>query len=132
MAGFVLDTDICIYWLKGNRNIEKAVVRSGVENVCISVITECELYYGAFKSSHKERNRAVIEKLKKKIKTLQTTSAVPSLYGEIKAGLEEKGEPVDDADLLIAAIALAHDATIVTNNTGHFKRIRGLKLENWK
>lgn len=129
---FILDTDICIYWLKGNRNIEKNIINYGLENILITFITECELFYGAYKSLRKEKNLAAIEEVKNKIQTFHTNGEVPSLYGKIKAELETKGRPLDDADLLIASIALANNATLVTNNSEHFKRIRDLKIVNWK
>ncbi len=132
MSKFILDTDTCIYWLKGNENIERNIIRNGIENIFITVITECELFYGAFKSVKKEKNIAVAEELKKKIRTLHTREGVSYLYGKIKSELEVRGQMLDDADLLIGSIALSNNATLVTNNTEHFKRIRGLKIENWK
>lgn len=132
MGKFILDTDTCIYWLKGNGNIERSIIRHGLGNVFITVITECELFYGAYKSIKKDKNLAVIEELKTRIKTLHTVSGVPSLYGKIKAELESKGQTLDDADLLISSIALLNNATLVTNNIEHFKRINGLKIENWR
>jgi len=129
---YIFDTDICIYWLKGNENIERKIIRAGLPNIFITVITECELYYGAFKSAKKEKNLAVVKELKKKIQTLHTGEGVASNYGRIKSHLESKGEPVDDADLLIASIALTNGSTLVTNNIDHFKKVPGLKFENWK
>jgi tRNA(fMet)-specific endonuclease VapC len=132
MKKFIIDTDTCIYWLKGNENIENNIIRNGMENIFIAVITECELFYGAHKSAKKEENLAVIDDLKTKIKTIHTAGGVPSIYGKHKAELESKGQPLDDADLLIASIAVFNNATLVTNNVDHFKRISGLKIENWK
>jgi predicted nucleic acid-binding protein len=132
MDKIILDTDTCIYWLKGNENIERSIIRHGLGNVFITVITECELFYGAYKSIKKDKNLAVIEELRTRIKTLHTVTGVPSLYGKIKAELESKGQTLDDADLLISSIALLNNATLVTNNIEHFKRINGLKIENWR
>jgi predicted nucleic acid-binding protein len=132
MDKFILDTDTCIYWLKGNDNIERSVIKHGLGNIFITVITECELFYGAYKSRKKDKNFAIVEELKTRIKTLHTVSGIPSLYGTIKAELESKGQTLDDADLLIASIALLNNATLVTNNSEYFKRINGLKTENWK
>jgi len=129
---YIFDTDICIYWLKGNDGIEKKILQAGLSNILITVITECELYYGACKSAKKEKNLAVVEELKKKIQTLHTLEGVASHYGKIKSALESKGEPVDDADLLIASLALINGSTLVTNNIDHFKKIPGLNIENWK
>lgn len=132
MSQFILDTDTCIYWLKGNENIEKSIIKHGPENVFITVITECELFYGAYKSTNREKNLEVIAALKKKIKTLHTGHNVSEIYGMIKTELESKGKILDDADLLIGSIALSNNASLVTNNMEHFKRIMGLKIENWK
>lgn len=132
MDKFILDTDTCIYWLKGNENIERSIIRHGLGNIFITVITECELFYGAYKSMKKDKNLAIVEELKTRIETLHTASGIPSLYGKIKAELESKGQVLDDADMLISSIALLNNATLVTNNIEHFKRISGLKIENWK
>ncbi len=132
MGKFILDTDICIYWLKGNKNIEHKIIKKGIENIYITVITECELFYGAFKSVKKEKNLAVVKGLKKKLRTLHTIESVPYIYGKAKSLLEAKGLMLDDADLLIASVAMSNNATFVTNNTEHFKRIPDLKVENWK
>lgn len=129
---YILDTDICIYWLKGNDRIEKKIMQVGLSAIRITVITECELFYGALKSAKKEKNLAVIEELKSKINTLHTTEGVSYIYGKLKSELGNKGQAIDDADLLIASIALSNTAILVTNNISHFKRIPGLKIENWK
>ncbi len=131
MALNILDTDTCIYWLKGDERIEKRIIDRGLRHCAITVITECELYYGAMKSQKADRNLAAIEELRRKVRTLHTGDGVAVHFGRIKSDLEKRGLPVDDADLLIASIALTHDAILVSNNTGHFKRIKGLTLENW-
>jgi tRNA(fMet)-specific endonuclease VapC len=69
-------------------------------NILITVITECELFYGAYKSMKKVKNLAVVKELKTKIKILHTVSDVPAIYGKIKAELELQGQTLDDADLL--------------------------------
>jgi predicted nucleic acid-binding protein len=132
MGKFILDTDICIYWLKGDANIENSIIKHKLENIFITVITECELFYGAFKSARKDKNLSVIDKLKKGIQVIQTCEGVSFTYGKIKAELEAKGQSLDDADLLIACIAMTKNATLVTNNIKHFTIIPGLKIENWK
>ncbi len=132
MPGYVLDTDTCIYWLKGDKNIEVKVLEAGLDNISITVITECELFYGAFKSSKVEKNLKVIADLSKKIKIVQTMDGVSRIYGKIKADLERRGQILDDADLLIACITLVRGSTLVTNNTDHFKRVPGLAIENWR
>ncbi len=132
MPKYILDTDTCIYWLKGERGIERKVLGVGLDNVAMTVITECELYYGAYKSARVERNLAVLKALREKVKTLQTTAEVAPLYGRVKTHLERTGQPLDDADLLIAVVVLAAKGILITNNTGHFNRIPGLRIENWR
>ncbi len=131
MKKYVLDTDTCIYWIKGNKRIERKIVQAGMENIRVTIITECELYYGALKSERKEGNVAVIKNLLRQLKTLHTQPGMSYGFGEIKAHLEKEGSPLDDADILIACIARHADHTLVTNNVSHFKRVRGLTLENW-
>lgn len=132
MARFVLDTDTCVYWLRGDRRIEKRILTTGLQNVFITIITECELFYGAYKSAKTEVNLQLLRELRRKVRTIQTTAEVAPLYGQIKADLTRAGRTLDDADLLIGAIALASKGTLVTNNTSHFDGIPGLAIENWK
>ena len=127
MPKYVLDTDTCIYWLKGNKNIEKRILKAGMENILISVITQCELFYGAFKSAKRKRNLKVIRDLMRKIKTLHTTEEVPLIYGKTKAELERKGQSLDDADLLIASITLANGYILITKISTTFKESPILK-----
>jgi tRNA(fMet)-specific endonuclease VapC len=129
---YVLDTDTCIYWLNGDRNIEKKILAAGLENVFITAITECELYYGAFKSSRVEKNVEVLKELRRKVKTLHTSAEVAPLYGRIKTNLERAGRVLDDADLLIAAIVVVSKGILITNNASRFQRIPDVELENWK
>ena len=132
MPKYILDTDTCIYWLNGDRQVEKRVVASGLANVFITVITECELFYGAYKSSRVDKNLQVMRMLREKVKTIHTTKDIAPLYGRIKAELERAGQVLDDADLLIASVVLANKGILVSNNTGHFRRISGLQIENWR
>ena len=132
MPPYILDTDTCIYWLNGDRRIEKRILAESLANIFITVITECELYYVAYKSAHLNKNLVVLRTLRSKVKTIHTTSDAASVYGQTKATLERKGQPLDDADLLITAIAMASNGNLVTNNTGHFDRIADLQIENWR
>jgi len=131
MTRFVLDTDTCIFWLKGHRTVEQGILRVGVERVAVSVITACELAYGAWKSPRRQENLKVLARLQQKVQTLHTTDAVIQLFGRWKAELEGRGAGLDDADLLIGSIAHAHGCTLVTNNHAHFARLPELTVENW-
>lgn len=128
---YLLDTDTCIYWLKGNEDIEKKALKVGLSKIFISFVTLSELYYGAYKSKQVEHNFANTNILKKKLRLMDSNESICGIFGKLKAVLEKDGKIIDDADLFIAACALDYKATLVTNNERHFKRIKGLKLENW-
>lgn len=128
---YILDTNICVYWLKGYENIEKKAMEVGLEIISISFITLSELYYGAYKSQKKEKNILNIEKLKQKLFVVESNDMICEMFGKTKVALINEGNIIDDADIFIAACALTEDAILVTNNEKHFERIDGLKLENW-
>ncbi|MCK4605557.1 MAG: PIN domain-containing protein [Deltaproteobacteria bacterium] len=127
---YILDTNICIYWLKGDRDIEAKALEVGLEALLLSFVTICELYFGAYKSQKIKDNILNIEKLKDRIRVVESNDLVCETFGKLKAFLVKK-EVIDDADILVAACALMVGATLVTNNEKHFKRIKGLKVENW-
>ncbi len=128
---YLLDTDTCIYWLKGNEDIEERALKVGLSKIFISFVTLSELYYGAYKSKRVEQNLANIGILKNKLSLMNSNESISDIFGKIKATLEKDGKIIDDADLFIAACALNDNATLVTNNEKHFKKIKGLKVENW-
>jgi tRNA(fMet)-specific endonuclease VapC len=90
-----------------------------------------ELRYGCAKSGSTRLLKAV-EDLLAEIKVLPFDVPADAEYGGIRSELEAAGKPIGGNDLLIAAHALATGATIVTDNTGEFKRIRGLSVQNWR
>lgn len=128
---YLLDTNICIYWLKGNQVIEQNAVKIGLENLFISFITLSELYYGAFKSKRVVENLANIHFLKNKLKVTESNEKICESFGKIKAKLINSGQIIDDADIFIASCALDINAILVTNNEKHFLGIEGLKITNW-
>lgn len=128
---YLLDTDTCIYWLKGNEDIEEKALKVGLSKISISFVTLSELYYGAYKSRRVEQNLANIGILKSKLSLMDSNASICNAFGKLKALLEKDGKIIDDADLFIAACALDINAILVTNNEKHFKRIKGLKVQNW-
>jgi len=78
----------------------------------------------------KKSNRRVYH-LSEIFPTLNVSSSVMEIFGELKASLEKSGNIIDDMDLLIASTALTHNLVLVTNNEKHFNRISGLETENW-
>ncbi len=90
-----------------------------------------ELYYGAYKSQKISANLAKIKILEQSIETIPVGLESTEIFGLLKAQLEVSGNRLDDFDLIIASCAMAHNLTLVTNNTKHFERIDNLKLVNW-
>lgn len=96
----------------------------------ISEITLAELMYGAYKSARPEHHMEMVRDFRSAINVLPISTAL-DLFVQEKVRLEKIGLPIDNFDLLIGATALAHNMTLVTNNTRHFERLSGIKLENW-
>ena len=127
---FLLDTNICIYFLKGRYNLVKQFEKVGFENLYISEITIAELKYGAAKSEKPKKNKQVIEKLIDKLSLIPIYNSL-DFFAEEKARLRKDGNIVDDFDLLIGATAIGNKMVLVTNNEKHFNRLIGIQLENW-
>ena len=128
---FLLDTDTVIFSLKGNPAVQENLRLHIHEPMGMSVITLMELYYGAYKSKKITSNLAKIKILEQSFSILPAGTESAEIFGILKSQLEMKGTRLDDFDLAIAACALTHNLTLVTNNDTHFKRIDGLKLTNW-
>lgn len=131
MTLFMLDTNIISDLLRNPKGkAAKQIARVGDDNICTSVIVAAELRYGCAKSGSSRLTEA-IEDLLGEINILPFDVPADAEYGGIRAELEAGGKPIGSNDLLIAAHAQATGATIVTANTSEYKRIRGLKVENW-
>ena len=131
MTRYMLDTNIISDLIRNPQgNVAKRIAKLGEDNVCTSIIVAAELRYGCAKSGSKRLLKAV-EDLLGEINVLPFDVPADTKYGGIRAKLEAAGKPIGGNDLLIAAHAYATGATIVTADSGEFKRIRGLKVENW-
>jgi tRNA(fMet)-specific endonuclease VapC len=129
---YLIDTDILIYLIKGNHSIDRRIKETESIPKAISVITFGELLFGAKRSVQKEKNIAIVYRLSEVFPIIEINRSTIETFTEIKATLEKNGERIEDFDLLIAATALSMNYTLVTNNTKHYQRIDGIKLENWK
>lgn len=129
---FLLDTNICIYVRrqKPERVLRRfRALRQG--EAALSVITFGELLYGAAKSVQRAEALERLEELAHLLPVLPLPEAAAEAYGIMRAELERKGEMIGNNDLWIAAHAKAAGLTLVTNNEREFRRVRGLKLQNW-
>ena len=128
---YLLDTDIVIYSLKGHSSVKLNLERNRHAALSISVVTLMELYYGAYKSQNVASNLGKIKRIEDAIKVISLGRNSAEIFAMLKAELEKAGTPLDDFDLILASCALSRNLILVTNNVKHFKRIQGLKLENW-
>jgi tRNA(fMet)-specific endonuclease VapC len=128
---YLLDTDICIYWLRDRYSVREKVRQIGWNEISICVITAAELYYGAYNSSRIAENLGRAEFFVQQLPVLPLTDNTLRRFGELKAQFRRIGQPIADFDLMIASVALTEGKILVTNNTRHYDRITGLQLENW-
>jgi tRNA(fMet)-specific endonuclease VapC len=128
---YMLDTNVISDLMKNPRGkAAKRIARIGEDNICTSIIVAAELRYGCFKKGS-ERLLKSVEDLLAEIDVLPFESPADAEYGNIRSELESAGKPIGANDFLIAAHAKAVNATVVTANIDEFKRVRGLKVENW-
>jgi tRNA(fMet)-specific endonuclease VapC len=132
-AGYVLDTNICAFYLRGKFDVDKAIDRVGWDNCYISEVTGLELKFGVELLLQKEgvNKSAELNKFLNAIRILPIADAV-NLAAKEKIRLRLAGTPCDDNfDLLIGCTAIVYDFVCVTDNTKHFENFKGINLENW-
>ena len=129
---FLIDTNIIIYSIKSDKTVQNNFIIN--ENIpkSISVITYGELLFGAKKSLNIEKNLAVVYRIKELFPIIDIDKAIIETFSDLKTKSQKTGNIIDDFDLLIASTALTMNLTLVTNNEKHFKKINGLRIENWK
>jgi tRNA(fMet)-specific endonuclease VapC len=131
-ARFLLDTSICIYIQRQRPgNVLARFKKLEPGDAAISVITWGELLYGADKSKQRKKALELLAEFKTFVPVLPIPETAGNTYGIIRASLESQGQPIGNNDLWIAAHAKAAGLTIVTNNEREFRRIAGLKVQNW-
>lgn len=128
---YIIDTDILIYFLKSHPEVIKQFSKHSLSILGTTRINAAELLYGAHNSKNPQRSLMVHRNLLEELDIDEFGERAAEIYSSEKACLRHQGNLIDDMDLMIAAICLAESKTLVTNNTKHFQRIRGLNLENW-
>ena len=129
---YLLDTNICIYLIKRKPpEVLQRFLQLQPGSVFISSVTTSELYYGAQKSQRVQTNLEALNNFLLPFRIVDYDESASFLYGELRADLEKRGQPIGPLDMMIAAHALSLDVPLVTNNTKEFERVKGLKLENW-
>jgi tRNA(fMet)-specific endonuclease VapC len=129
---YLLDTNICIYIRRHQPpQVLAHFRRLKPGEAAISVITSGELLYGAEKSQHRARAIQQLEELATLVPVLPLPENAAQIYGIVRSRLEARGETIGNNDLWIATHAKAAELILVTNNEREFKRVPGLKVQNW-
>ncbi|HEV3205777.1 MAG TPA: type II toxin-antitoxin system VapC family toxin [Terriglobales bacterium] len=129
---YLLDTNICIYIRQERPEpVLRRFRRLRPGEAALSVITYGELIYGAAKSLQREAALERLRELLHWLPALPLPESAAEAYGTTRADLAAKGEMIGNNDLWIAAQALAAGMTLVTNNEKEFRRVRGLKVQDW-
>lgn len=130
---YLLDTNVCIRYLNGRApNIVNKLNQLKPEDVAVCSIVKTELFYGAYRTRNIERSLRVQQIFLQPFQSLPFDDRAAMLAGEIRAHLAAAGTPIGPFDLMIAAIALANDLTLVTHNVREFQRVPHLSIEDWE
>ena len=125
---YVLDSDILIYFLKGEKEVVEKILFLPKEELYITIINYTELLYGIYNSNKIIQNEKKILPFLESFKILQFDKNSSKIFAQLKAKLKKQGQIIADMDLMIASIAISNKAILYTNNLKHFNRIEGLKF----
>ena len=129
---WMLDTDTCIALIKRKPpNLIKRLQAKAVGDIGISSITLAELRFGVANSSHQEQNRTALDQFLLPLDIVAFDELAADCYGNVRAELEVRGTPIGPLDTLIAGHALSLNVVLVTHNVAEFKRVKGLRLDDW-
>ncbi|OWP63530.1 VapC toxin family PIN domain ribonuclease [Hymenobacter amundsenii] len=131
---YLLDTNICIHYLKGEFGIATRVRMIGLENCFLSEITVAELLFGVANSAPAWQTKRQLDVAALRHSFAERVLSIsPALetFAEVKTHLRRLGRAVDSFDLLIGSTALVHNLTLVTHNTRHFTDMPNIALQDW-
>lgn len=131
-ASYLLDSNIVIAAIKGEPpRLLNRLAGMATNRLCLSSLVEAELLYGAEKSRHGTQARAALDSVTAGMEPLPFDAGDARAYGRLRAALERKGASIGPMNLLIAAQAVVRDLVLVTDNLREFRRVPGLRCENW-
>jgi tRNA(fMet)-specific endonuclease VapC len=125
---FLVDTNIVIAFLEGDASVQQNFAEAEV--IYVPSIVIGELYYGAYRSARVEANRTRIDEFVSRYSVLACDAVTAVVYGQIKNFLRQKGRPIPENDIWIAAVAQPYQLTLVSRDE-HFREVDGLSLERW-
>lgn len=127
---YLLDTDSVSYALRGHGKVGDHIRSRKPSEMCVSAITVAELRFGADRK-HSKRLHALIDGFTGTVEVAPFDETAAVEFGRLGNLLAERGSPIGEFDVLIAAHALVLRCTLVSNNIRHFSKVPGLSLENW-
>ena len=130
MKKYLLDTNICIYFIKGQFELDRKIKQVGEQNCFISEMTVAELKYGIENSNKPENLRAIIEAFIPKFFIIPIYHSL-DIYAKEKAKLKKQGLLIDDFDILIGATSIINEMIMVTNNVDHLVKLDNIVIEDW-
>jgi tRNA(fMet)-specific endonuclease VapC len=131
MLRFMLDTNICIRVLRDRPPSARKRFNAEADGLCISAVTLGELLHGAAKSDRAAAMRHEVDRLTARLEVLPFDEDAAGHYGDIRADLERRGCAIGPYDLMIAGHARSRGLVVVTGNLGEFRRVDGLRCEDW-
>ena len=126
-----LDTDSVRFALRGQGEVGTRIRAQRPSDLCMSAITLAELRYGADRKGSRKLH-ALIDTFAVAVEVAPFDEVAAAEYGRIGSVLAERGMPIGELDVLIAAHSVALRCTLVTNNVRHFSKVPGLSVENWE
>lgn len=130
---YLPDTNAWIRLLNPGKNLVKdRFLAADVSKIRLCSVVKAELYFGAMKSSRTNENLKLLDALFVNFTSLAFDDDAARNYGQIRSELSHQGTPIGPNDLMIASIAVAHKAILVTHNTREFARVSDLKIEDWE
>ncbi|MGC1377035.1 MAG: type II toxin-antitoxin system VapC family toxin [Anaerolineales bacterium] len=130
---YLLDTNACIELLnERDTTIAQKLALIEPREILVCSVVKAELYHGAYKSQQRDANLLVLQRFFERFDSLPFDDAAAEEYGRLRAFLAKQGLLIGPNDLLIAAIALANNVTLVTHNTGEFERVPDLQMQDWQ
>ena len=132
MVRYLLDSNLCINFIRGRHWAHAALAKVTPLDVAISAVSVGELYEGVHRSRDPEKELPKTETFLKAFEIIALGAEEAKAWGLLEARLRKQGKPIEAEDGMIAATALCHGLTLVTGNTKHFERVKGLKLVDWE
>ena len=131
MAKYLLDTNTCVFFLRGKLKLNEIIIEKGRENCYISEISVAELRYGAENSDNPTKSHKAVDAFVNGLTIIPIFGCIKK-YAKEKVRLRKIGKPIhDEFDLLIGVTAIENKLTLVTDNFKDFERLAGIKIENW-